>query len=84
MRSNGLHIGQIQDELQRTTRPFMPADEAFDVIDADDDERDAEQEAIDGQLLDEFLQVLEEEDSKVGQAESTSDNLPTRLSLSPL
>ena len=72
-------MSKIEDDLQRHTECFVPADEAFDNKADDCEEEDTD---LQGQELDKILHMLDDEAGLVeAEDTSTSRELPKSISL---
>ena len=79
-RSNCMRTGRTDDDLQRCTEPFMPADAAFDAQQSDDDE--SINDDVHGEALDNLLREFDREAELASRY--TSSDVPVKLDLTPL
>jgi len=81
-RSNCLHIGKVQDNLQRENSPYIPADIAFDEEVRNEEEEEIDQ--LDGEQLDEILKLLQDEANDDSCSKQSSCNLPVLFDVSTM
>ena len=57
-KSNSFRVSGIEDDLQQNTEHFQPVDQAFDDNTPDDEERQQDQDDVEGEELEELLRLL--------------------------
>jgi len=78
-RANSFRAGRLEDDLQRSTEAFVPADHAFDNQNGDN-HNEGECEDNHGKL-DELLNLLTTENQATSDESGTSETLPASFSL---
>jgi len=81
-KSNSFRMSRIEDDLQRHTECFVPADDAFDNTPDDDEEEDT---YLQGKELEQILNMLDDEAGLFDTAESSSSGeLPKSFNIQPV
>ena len=82
-KSNSFRVARLEDELQRVTESFRPADEAFDEQEQNDQEQE---EGVQGEELEELLKVLDLESNATSAGQQMADGgaIPKTFALNSL
>ena len=81
--SNCLRVPHVKDELERNTEAYQSKEVDKNSTDDDNDEK-MEEDLVNGQELDQLLDMLNEKTDSCSQNNINSDNIPHKLNLRTL